>query len=238
MRAVVVAFVILLWSSLALSWSAQADVVRSPPKDCPEGYTPKTGHGGPYCQPPMPTTCPKEHIPRLNRSLAYCEPPPEKACPTGSSYRSRSATDTFCVAGRDCTESECPSGATCKESSLCSKLIAQRRSVRWEVKGECKSDKDCSDGYKCETKKRCDFANKRVASSPEAAKPHILPSATPATTKPSTPGSAAPASSTDTPKPSSTGCATSPVPSRHAAVGWLVILLAAARRRYSLATDV
>ncbi len=50
MRSCLIAVVTALFLSLVCS-VALADKVPPPPPDCPQGSKPRTGHGGPYCQP-------------------------------------------------------------------------------------------------------------------------------------------------------------------------------------------
>lgn len=207
--AVITAFVIMV------AGAAQADVVRPPPQDCPQGHEPMSSHGGPYCKPPPPTQCPPEHLPKVYRALAYCEPPPVKPCPPGTSYASKSPTDTFCMLDRACSEDGDCEGGKCVDTSYC---------IRWDypggrrrvpiVAGTCTDESSCPDGQECMKGKHCDRANKRVASSPSAAVPVEpgAPSAAPPPTaepqpgEPSTKAPASPAAPPSSP-PKSNGCA-------------------------------
>lgn len=199
-------WVLVVTGLLCLGLPAQADVVDSPPSDCPPGYSPGTSHGGPYCrppkptcpkghtpvarratwycQPPLPTDCPKEHIPKVRERLAYCEPPPAEACPTGSAWASRSPTDTFCVESSGCGKSgECAKGVPCVESGLCIEhRYEHRRYGTPIVRGTCKTNADCSSPARCQVRTRCDLP-KRKASSKKAAQPvpgKMSPDPTPA----------------------------------------------------------
>jgi len=204
---------------LTLGAAAQADVVRAPPTDCPEGHKPTSNHSGSYCKPPPPTACPPEHLPKVYRSLAYCEPPPAKPCPPGSRHASKSPTDTYCLAERECAlQVDCDDG-TCVDTSYC---------IRWDypggrrrlpiVAGPCTGDQTCPSEQECVKSKRCDSANKRVASSPSAAVP-VEPSAVGATASPASGASTSggkPASP-PAPAPQATGCAGC---SMNASGGW------------------
>ena len=182
--------------ALLASTSSDADVVRSPPKDCPPGYTPGTGHSGPYCRPPKPTCppkhqvralrggwyceppprtdCPKEHVPKVRRRVAYCEPPPATQCPVGSYWTSRGPKDTGCQAGGWCEKDgdKCGKSGSCKTVGLCveSRYTGRRRSISM-VKGVCKTDADCAGRARCRVQPRCDQPKRAAASSAAAAKP-------------------------------------------------------------------
>ena len=154
---------LVLAGGLALPRFASADVVMPPPDDCPGGTTPRTGHNGPYCQPPAPTDCPPGHVGKVHMTHAYCDPPPAEPCPTGSRWTSTSATDGYCRGGWPCEIHQCAEGNTCKESSLCVQEIRMFRAGSYEkASGTCAADADCPEGESCVTKKRCDPDVKRA----------------------------------------------------------------------------
>lgn len=153
----------LLWTVLA--WMmvatgagvASADVVMPPPEKCPEGYTPQTGHHGPYCQPPPPESCPEGHTPKVSRDHAYCEPPADPPCPLGSVYTSSSETKTWCQAGWTAPQSgECSIGYRAVESALCVQYVPAGRIGYEVVSGTCETDADCTGkGESCNKAIRC-----------------------------------------------------------------------------------
>lgn len=152
--------VLILWPATTI-----ADAVPPPPRDCPPGYTPATGHGGPYCRPPLPTDCPPNHLPKVNGRHAYCEPPPAEPCPVGSYWTSSSATSTSCRGGGRCDSGVCGAGYTCRESSLCVTEVQLFRAGSYEVvSGVCETDADCGgENEQCVTAQRCDPDVKRGA---------------------------------------------------------------------------
>ncbi len=230
-----------LWPALA-----RADLVRPPPADCPPNTTPRSGHGGPHCEPPPPTNCPTHHKPRVYHANAYCEPPPDKPCPTGSFYTSRSTTDTYCQAGRKCDQSPCSNpGHTCRDTSLCMKprYGPGRRSFQI-VSKTCSTTADCGEKEKCVTGKLCDRDVKR---GPTSGLPEATPTAAPATEGPSIPTPPRPTESPPPAPPPSpkgapstangcAGCALGSGGPTAALAGWLLLAMTAlgCRRRQRL----
>ena len=99
-----------------LATPASADVVQSPPDDCPSGAMGRTNHYGPHCAPDV------------------CDPAAEEACTTGS-YPPRPAgracrEAAFCVTTR--TNMDCrsvrpfPTGGT-------SRTLSWQRMIRRDV---------------------------------------------------------------------------------------------------------
>ena len=223
-----------------------ADVVKPPPLVCPPGHTPRTGHGGPYCAPPLRTDCAPGYEPRVQRTDAYCEPPPERPCPPGSMWRSTSATRTWCEGGSSCAERDCGENWTCREEGLCVTSEMRWRGQRYEVASRaCTRDADCTGPEEtCVVAKRCDpdVKRRRVdggqgTPEPSTATPGEEP--TPAAHEPK-PAAEEPKPAAEEPKPEANepgddevgtrpGCA---VVAPSAAGGLLLLpLLALARRR-------
>jgi MYXO-CTERM domain-containing protein len=108
------------WTSLAalavgLLWaaSAQADVVRPPPQDCPVGSIGQTGHGGPYCAaarcsasaPCRTGVCQQTKLCLLMRTMGggrRIEPRPPVETVTGS-----------CAGNKKCSVGKCESVRVC-----------------------------------------------------------------------------------------------------------------------------
>lgn len=211
--------------ALVFTWAgvAHADVVPPGPPDCPDGHEATSDHGGPYCRPPLPTNCPPEHLPRVRRTAAYCEPPPEEPCPPGSAWTSDSATDLYCLGGYRCTtDADCVGEGACVEADLCITLIQQFRAGSYEVVHGLCSDGCDGDERTCVKAKRCEPKTKRVASSPDKAKPVARPEAE----SPDSTGSAPPADvGVEVPaaKPSG-GCGSCVTGGGTGSAGWLAAL--------------
>ncbi len=134
---------------------AHADAVEPPPRICPPGHRPVTGHQGPHCRPPPPSDCPANHRPRVRRDKAYCEPPPAKPCPPGSYWESTSATSGYCLGGIPCSGAPNKGIWQCQEASLCvKKTYVGGRVPRELVSKTCVSNKDCSAKERCVRAKR------------------------------------------------------------------------------------
>jgi len=137
---------------------AQADAVRPPPDDCPQGWTAHTDHGGPYCLEPPPT-CKTDETARARYKKWYCEPPPPKGgCPAGSEWTSRSATDAWCDGQRSsCVGPWGKDNKNCLSTSLCVKEIKRSCPARSgcdtyieeRVASVCARSKRCPRGTKC-----------------------------------------------------------------------------------------
>jgi hypothetical protein len=233
---------------------ARADVVMPPPAHCPPGYTPRTGHEGPYCKPPLPRRCPPGHQPRVLRQEQYCEPPPLKPCPPGSFWTSSGPANAYCQAGPSCDY--CAGGQVCVEASLCVRVLDQGRARNLElVSGICHAESDCPEGEHCVGTRRCAMADQLRASSGQDAQsvapppaPSEAPSAAPVPGTPDsgarptrealTPVATSSAAPGPQPKPTPVrttrgcaGCEVAPMPSQGAA--WslaLAIALLAGRR--------
>ena len=142
---------------------ARADVVEPPPAHCPPGHVPRTGHEGPYCQPPLPRHCPPGYQPRVLRKEQYCEPPPLRPCPPGSYWTSSGPDNAYCRAGPSCDH--CSSGQVCIDASLCVRVLGSwpARSVEL-VSGICHSESDCPEGEHCLRSRRCTMLDQLAAS--------------------------------------------------------------------------
>ena len=97
--------------AVATGGVARADVVMPPPKTCPEGATPSTCHGGPYCKPEVCSST--------------------TGCPPGTACKSKElCIDQINCGGKvgpvynDAVKDTCPGGVpckvgTCKTVSVC-----------------------------------------------------------------------------------------------------------------------
>lgn len=72
--------------SIAVAPDARADVVMSPPKNCPSGQTGVTSHAGPQCVANAPTNCPVgwKGILGGHCVLDVCDPGGEPTCASGA----------------------------------------------------------------------------------------------------------------------------------------------------------
>jgi hypothetical protein len=128
--------------------------VEPTPAHCPPGYTPRTGHRGPYCEPPLPRHCPPGHQPRVVGPEGYCEPPPLRPCPPGSYWTSSGPNQAYCQAGPACDY--CSSGQVCIDASLCVRVLHPWPGRGRElVSGICHSESDCPEGEHCLRSRRC-----------------------------------------------------------------------------------
>lgn len=241
-----------LATGLVAPGSASADVVMSPPDNCPSGEVGITSHGGPRCVAVAPTDCPVGWVGQLGGTCALTPCAVDSTCGPGKACVEHSVClqpmeDGFYDYGEEEREQhgslEPVGGSLFRSPGLLAGPMAPKKPrskpiFRYNAVNLCSADVACAAPGTCQSEKLCVPSGQRaLAYRGSNTQPARVARKT---DTPLTASAAQPTETTSTAPPAGTttargcgGCAAAPVtPARPWALGAMVLLgIAVARRR-------